>query len=80
MFDCLRVLLLPASTVWADAKNNVSAFNTGSSEDPVARVDDPVIATETAMIALAILIAPKGGHLVFGDRLSHLSSPSFALA
>lgn len=74
-FSRLRILLLPTSTVRADAERYVSTLNSSSSKNFVARVDDPVVATETAVIALAILIMPKGYHLAFGDWLSHHSSP-----
>ena len=74
MFDCFWILLFPASAIGADAEHDVSAFHTSSSEHPVARIDDPVIATEAAVIALAILVQPQGRHLAFGNWLSHRST------
>jgi len=55
MFDCLWILLLPASAIGADTEHNVSALHTSGSKDPVARVDDSVVAAKTAVIALAKL-------------------------
>jgi len=56
--DCLRVLSLPASTIRANAESYVSALNPGCGEDLIARIDDPVVPAEAAMIAFCILIKP----------------------
>ena len=58
MFNRLRILLLPASTIGADAEHDVSTFKACCGKDLVARVDDAVVAAETAMIAFAIFIKP----------------------
>jgi len=55
MFDCLWILLFPVSAIGADTEHNVSAFHTSGSEHPIARVDDAVVATKAAVIALAKL-------------------------